>query len=473
MKFSNYKSKTFKAGAIFTITTVLVIVIVILLNTLVYIIPTKYTHIDTTYEKLFTLSEQTQTLLTGLSEEISIYHLCAGAVEDENISELLKKYSSLSPSITVTVKDTSLYPNFHLEYTDEDLANNSLIVVGAKRNRIVSYYDIYKSSSAEYEYYEIYDVFNGESALTSAIDYVISDNLPKMYYTEGHSESMISDTLKDLIKQENIELSSLTLNGLESIPDDADCILMFSPSRDISVTEKNMFIEYMSNGGKMIIVSYYTENDMPQFNELLKYYSLKLEKGIVFESDGSKYVPKYPYFIYPNIQSHTVTDPIINENLHILFPLSQGIVQTDEVRETITVEELITTNDTSYSKIDISSETSAKEDQDISGPFALAVAVTEQTETATSQLILFSTSQFLDENVNSSVAGANYDLFLNSIGWLCEKESSIAVHSKDIYSTSVAVPDTASRLIFILIVILIPAIFIIIAAVVTKIRKNR
>ena len=154
----------------------------------------------------------------------------------------------------------------------------------------------------------------------------------------------------------------------------------------------------------------------------------------------------------------------------MLFPLAQGIT-INNAKESLVIEKLISSSGSAFLKTNISSEITTKEENDLNGPFELAVTVTDN-ETF-SKFVLFSTAQFLDSSVNNAVAGANYDLFLNAVGWLCNKESSIAIHSKNMYSTSVAVPETASRIIFIFIVILLPAMFITTATIVTKIRKNR
>ena len=83
---------------------------------------------DTTGQGLFTISKQTEDILHTLSEDISIYHLCTGGIEDENISELLLKYASFSDKLSVSVIDTSLYPNFYQDFTDEEPSDNSIIV---------------------------------------------------------------------------------------------------------------------------------------------------------------------------------------------------------------------------------------------------------------------------------------------------------------------------------------------------------
>ncbi len=464
-----FKTKYFKKGTLLTLSILAVIIVIIGVNILVMYIPAKYTRIDTTEQGIFSISQQTHTLLDGLADNITIYHLCSGAIEDENISELLIKYAAFTDKITISVIDTSLYPNFYADYTDESPSDNSLIVLGSKRSRVIDFYEIYTASSSEYEYYGYYDIFNGEQMLTSAIDYVTTDILPKIYNLEGHSEYEPSEELKREITNQNFEIEQLSLNGLESVPEDADCVMIFSPQRDISEAEFNILTQYSENGGNLLIIADYVSEDMPIFDRLLEKFGLSIVDGIVFEGDDSRYISSYPYFIYPQLISHTITEPLILSNLHTLFPLACGIVANDQADDSLTIESFVTPSESAYSKIDINSENFERTDEDISGPFSFATAVSSQT----GKMVLFSTSQFLDSNVNSSVAGANYDLFINSLAWICQKESSVSVHPKNLLSTSIAVGSSISSIMFVILVIIIPGIFILTAFLVMRKRKHR
>lgn len=464
-----FKTKYFKKGTLLTLSILAVIIVIIGVNILVMYIPAKYTRIDTTEQGLFSISQQTHTLLDGLADNITIYHLCSGAIEDENISELLIKYAAFTDKITISVIDTSLYPNFYADYTDESPSDNSLIVLGSKRSRVIDFYEIYTASSSEYEYYGYYDIFNGEQMLTSAIDYVTTDILPKIYNLEGHSEYEPTEELKREITNQNFEIEQLSLNGLESVPEDADCVMIFSPQRDISEAEFNILTQYSENGGNLLIIADYVSEDMPIFDRLLEKFGLSIVDGIVFEGDDSRYISSYPYFIYPLLISHTITEPLISSNLHTLFPLACGIVANDQADDSLTIESFVTPSESAYSKIDVNSENFERTDEDISGPFSFATAVSSQT----GKMVLFSTSQFLDSNVNSSVAGANYDLFINSLAWICQKESSVSVHPKNLLSTSIAVGSSISSIMFVILVIIIPGVFILTAFLVMRKRKHR
>lgn len=466
---AKYKTAVFKKGSLLALTISAAVVIVIALNILVTLIPTKYTRLDTTKQGLFSISQQTKTVLKSLEDAVNIYHLCSGAIEDENISELLLKYAEVSDKISVSIIDTSLYPNFYKDYSEDSPSDNSLIVTSKNKSRVIDFYEIYAASSGEYEYYGYYDIFNGESALTSAIDYVCTENAPKIYTLEGHAEDTLSSELQKEIYNQNFTLESLSLNGLEAVPDDADCVMLFSPERDISEAEMNMLSDYQKSGGNLIIISDYDTEKTPFLDKLLESFGLTVAEGIVFEGDGNSYIASYPYYIYPKLISNTITEPLISSSLHTLFPLAQGILIDESAIEGLTVETLVAPSDMAYSKIDINSENQERTDEDITGPFSFGVTVSDEN----GRLVLFSTSQFLDSNINKSVAGANYDLFLNSLAWLCQKENSISIHPKNLMSASIAVGSLASSIMFVVLVIAIPGIIILTAYIVMKKRRQK
>ena len=71
-----------------------------------------------------------------------------------------------------------------------------------------------------------------------------------------------------------------------------------------------------------------------------------------------------------------------------------------------------------------------KESGDVDGPFDVGIAITEKYGDTESKIVWFSSSLMFTDEVNSLVSGANSDLFLNSLGWMCGQESSIAIHPK-------------------------------------------
>ena len=53
--------------------------------------------------------------------------------------------------------------------------------------------------------------FDGEGAITSAIDYVVNAEQPKIYLLEGHGESELPSTFRQQLERDNMLLESLSL----------------------------------------------------------------------------------------------------------------------------------------------------------------------------------------------------------------------------------------------------------------------
>jgi ABC-2 type transport system permease protein len=98
----------------------------------------------------------------------------------------------------VVKKNPDVYPTFAAQYTDETVANNSLVVESGERSRYIAYDDIYVTTTDMYSY-SYTTSFDGEGAITSAIDYVVSESMPQLYLVEGHGESDLPSTFAEQV----------------------------------------------------------------------------------------------------------------------------------------------------------------------------------------------------------------------------------------------------------------------------------
>ena len=139
--------------------------------------------------------------------------------EDETIKKLLEKYEEGSDHIKVEQKDPVVNPKFTSEYTSDDVAANSLIVVCGDRSKVVNYSSIYESSIDYNTYQSTTTGFDGEGQIDSAISYVTSEDLPVLYTLDGHGEKDLDSTLQEDIQKANIDIKSLNLITEESVPE--------------------------------------------------------------------------------------------------------------------------------------------------------------------------------------------------------------------------------------------------------------
>ena len=467
--------KHIKNGSYTMVMSVIFIAVVIVINMIVSTIPSKYSEIDISSQKLYSIGDETKKMLKDLEKDVTIYQIAQSGSEDENISNLLKKYEDESKHIKVEQKDPVVNPKFVSQYTSDDLSANSLIVVCGDRNKVIDYNNIYETS-VDYQTYSSQTTgFDGEGQITSAIGYVTSENLPALYTVEGHGEKDMDSSIKEDIEKANMDIKSLNLLTEGSVPDDADCLFIESPSTDFSSDEKDAIIEYLENGGKAIIFSDYTTEDMPNFDAILENYGVQRTEGVVFEGDNQHYAMQMPYYLVPTINSTDASSETASAGYYVLAPYAQGIKQLDDVRDTVKIESILTTSDQAYSKTDLNSNTIEKEDGDVEGPFDLGVSITESLDDdKETQIVYYSTSNLMDSQTNQMVSGGNEKLIMESLKWMTDTEesASVSIPSKSLEVSYLTITDYDAAFWKICTIALIPGIFLVIGFVVWIKRRK-
>lgn len=436
--------KLLKHGTYSMAVTAVVIAIVVVLNLVVQEIPSKYREIDLSSQKLYTIGEQTEKILKNLKKDVTLYYIAQDGTESSDIKNLLEKYEEGSKHITVEQKDPAVSPKFASQYTSDNISNNSIIVVCGDKSKVVDYSSMYETSINYQTYSKEVTGFDGEGQLTSAINYVVSDNMPVLYNLEGHDESSMSETMKETIEKANIEIKSLNLLSEEAVPDDAECLFIFAPATDLTKEEADKIISYLENGGKALIVSNYTDEDMPNFESVLENYGVQPVDGIVLEGNTDNYVSQNPYYLLPNIESGEINSELSSQSRYVLVPLAQGIKKADNIRDTLNISSILTTSDSAYSKTNLKDmDTMEKEDGDIDGPFDLAVSITEKVgDDKETQIAYFASASIFNDSINSMVSGTNYELLSASLAWMCSTDDSnqISIPSKSYDTTTLTVP---------------------------------
>lgn len=429
-------------GSYSLVISVMVLALLIVANIFVSALPTSMTKYDISSTKLYSITSNTKVVVNALEQDVTIYWIVQAGEEDDVIENLLGKYESLSDHISVVKRNPDVYPTFAEQYTDEDVPNNSLVVESGDRYRYISYDDIYVSESNVYSY-SYSTSFDGEGAITSAIDYVVTEDLPQLYVLQGHGEAELPSTFSDQLEKENYEVNTLSLLTVDEVPEEADCILIYAPSTDLSEEEVTMLQDYVSGGGKLMVSAGTTENgSLPNLYSLLENYGITAAEGIVVEDDREHYAFGMPYVLMPDIASSDITDSLTEENYYVLMPIAQGMTVGSTTSGTVT--SLLTTSDTAFSKTaGYSLETYEKEDGDIDGSFSVAVSIEDQ---GGGQIVWFSSSVFLEDMYNAYSSGANVDLAMNSLSWLVGEREAIAIRSKSLNYNYLTISASTSSL---------------------------
>ena len=469
--------KNISMGAYSSVTVVIVCVITVMVNLIVTKLPTKYTNIDVTANQLYTISEQSVELLKGLEEDVTIYVLAAEDSADTTVAQTLKSYEDYSDHVKVTYIDPLVNPQFATQYSQSGMTQNSIIVETDKRYKVISYNDLYESEFDYSTYQQNVTGYDGEGMITSAIDYCISDNMPKIYMIAGHNEYSLDDGFLDAIEKENIVYETISLLEHEAVPEDAECVIIHAPETDFSEDDKNKIIEYLNKGGKAIVTTEYSGVELPNFEAILEEFGLAVQSGYTVESNTDYYY-QIPTYLLPNIETATETSGLSDSYAYVFVPYAQGIAVPEEM-ENVTYTKLLTGSDSSIVKTNVqTAQTYDKEEGDIDGPICLgvkAVKTVEASETQASEatLYVFSSAQMFTDNADSVVSGNNKVLFSNIMGTIANHEVSVSIPVKS-YEVESLMATSADANIFMLIsVIIIPFGLLIAGVVIWNQRRKK
>lgn len=459
------KNIAFRGGSYAIVLTCIVLALLVVVNLLAGALPANLTKLDISSSKLYSITSNTKAVVNALEQDVTIYWIVQSGKEDDVIDNLLAKYESLSDHIEVVKRNPDVYPAFARQYTDETVSNNSLVVVSGEKYRYVPYSDIYVSQGSAYSY-SYTTSFDGEGAITSAIDYVVSTQLPILYTLEGHGETALPDTFASQLEKENVQTQSLSLLNVDEIPEDAAALMIHAPASDISGEEAKMLSEYVKSGGKLLILAGpVADGELTNLYGILSDYGVSAVQGIVSEGDRSHYAFQAPYVLLPDLGDSDITAPLAEKNYMAIVPIAAGLQISGD-----SAVSLLNTTDSAYSKIAGYQQTTyEKEDGDIDGPFSLGVDIQDH---SSGRIIFFTSSYLLDDMYNAYSSGANNDMVMNALSALMGDRQAMSIRSKSLNYNYLTISESAASTIKLVMIGLVPLCYLAMG-VVTVLEKRR
>lgn len=462
----------FSAGMI-----VIMCAICVVVNLVVTALPTRYTSIDCSATKLYSLTSDTKDRISKLDEDITIYVLNSRKSKDAKIDETINRYKDLSSHIKVKYVDPATSSKFYQDYTDTTPTTNSLIIESKNRSKVIDYNDIYEYDSSSYYYgYQSQSSITGydaEGQITSAIEYVTmdADELPVIYQITGHNETEIGSNFQSVVSKANAKLKSLELFNEEKVPEDATAIIINSPTVDFNEEDAQKVIDYLNDGGKALIVGCYAYNDkLTNFNKILAAYNVSFKTGVVAENDSSKYYQN-PLYLLPTVET---TDYTSDATDGYVFLAGSCAINYPEDTDDVTYTKLLSTSDSAVLKKDWKNITTSKaEDADENGPFTTGLAVNDSSTGAS--IVVFGTPYVVDDSYDNAVSGNNADMFkdvITSMTGNVELASSV-IPVKEYTLSNITINTLQAVITGLIIMIAVPILLIIIGIVVWAMRRKK
>ena len=183
------------------------------------------------------LSNETVRLLKKLDRPV---HALAFYADDptarEQVRLLLERYRQQSPEFSYEFVDLDRHPDLAEKY-------------GVSLNRTL----VLTSGDLKLRVRDL-----GESRLSGALLRLISHDTPRILFVTGHGEASIENQargglskLAESLRQQDFEVGTLALSGADSIPSDADLVILAAPSGEIRAKERDAINRYILRGGSL------------------------------------------------------------------------------------------------------------------------------------------------------------------------------------------------------------------------------
>ena len=437
--------------------------------------------IDLTTDKIYSISEQTETKLANLDKDVTIELI--NLSDYVYLLDFTNKYTQLNSHITIErIDDLSKRADIMNEYSLES-TDSLLIIKSGDKERLLSTYDLY---TYDYTTYEQIDIT--EEAITNAIIEVTIEDKPNIYFLEGHNYYDMSyfQLLKDDITSESNNVSNLNLLTAGNVPEDCDCLVITTLKEDITEMERDSLINYSNNGGKILLLA--DANilgvDTPNFNQILDLYGFSISKGMLLEQDQNQMIYGSPEFIISQIDT-SIFNKNSKMNMNICVIDSGRIEFKDEDTLNnlgVTYSTLAKTSDSAFLRTNLNISSMSKTNQDIDAAESIIGALVTRTleDEKTAEMIVYSNAVFAtNQQISMNNTYAMYanrlcnndDVAINSVSYLTQRTDTITIR-KDADSVSYTVTEAQHNIIM-AIIFLLPAAIIIIGIIVWQVRRRK
>lgn len=447
--------------------------VVVCANLLLKQVPAAYTEFDVTGERLYSLTEDSYRVMDGLQENITIYVLSTESGMSQDVVQTLRRYEDYSKKqIRVEYVDISANPAFAEQYTDASLSPGSLIVVGEKRSKCIDYTALYLSElSYETFAYET-TAYDAEGQITSALNYVTMEDMPKVYLLTGHGEADLEESFLSVLSKLNIEYERLNLLTADGVPEDAAGLIVNAPTADFSADDTEKIRSYLDGGNNALFVYGYGREALPNYRSLLEAYQVTIADGLVVEQNRDYYYQNNILWLLPEVESDELTASVYGR--YVFAPNACGIVIDEQAEEKGEVHYLLRTTQDAFVRANPDEVTEGeKVEGDVDGPFALGVKATRQTENGTSTIAVYTSAELFSEVVDERVAGNNKKLFEGTVSGFASVEDNVSIPPKSYYAGLLTVSMLDVMVAGLLMVLAVPIALLVAGFVIWLQRRKR
>jgi len=418
MKFDWIKARQTKYTAYVVLYTLIVIAVLGMANWLANRHNKTY---DSTANKRFSLSDQTEKVVKNLKQDVRIKYFDKTS-EFGRARDLLDRYDNLSPKLAVDYIDPDKKPQL------------------AKAEAVRNYGTIYVETGRKREEAKSLS----EEEITGALIRALKGGERNVCFVTGSGEHGLEDSgrtgyssLKETLEKNNYRTRTISLLEKSEVPKDCTTLVVGGPKHDYVEPAANAIKAYVEGGGRALIMldppvqlGREETSENPALVKVIDSWGITLNKDLVLDTSGigqlfglSEVVP-----LVTNYETHAIVREM--KEVATAFPITRSL--ETKSADKATAEKLLSTSSNSFATGNLSSpEIRINPAKDKKGPFTLAAAGTYSAGQAGQQgrFVVVGCSGWAANNILRF--NGNRDLFLNMMNWLSSDEDLISIRPKE------------------------------------------
>ena len=419
---------------------------------------------DLTAAREYTLSEQTQKLLSKLDAPLRMI-VFARSSDFDRYRLALGAYAYQSGKVSIEYVDPDRNPDRTKQYQIQTYGTIAM-TYRTRTERVTS---------------------DSEQDIANGIIKLVTGEQKKVYFVQGHDERDTAatdqngySTIAAAIARENYSVDKLVLAQHPDVPADASVLVVAGPKDDFLAPEVDALRRYLQKGGKLLLLLDPPDKaDSPPLTNLVALaheWGIAVNNDIVVDTSGMGQFfgtgPLVPLAAAP-YPSFPITDHF---RLNTAFPLARSVTLVTGGVNGHNPQAFVQTSPDSWAtdaqaalknnKIEI------KQNTDKQGPISIAAAVSASVDQKAAiepagqsrddekpkpetRVAVIGDSDFVANNYVSITRG-NPNLFMNTVNWLAQQENLISIRPREPEDRRVSITATQQRNLLLLSLVVIP-----------------
>ena len=474
------RSRRLRHGTMATVLSVCFVAAVVLVNVIASLLVERFPiSVDLTANKIFELSQESIDYVQGLEQDIDVYVLAteedfSGSNQYYNqANTVINKYAQYSDHIRISYVDIYQDVDFAAQYPDETLTYGNIILQCGDRHQILTAYDLFDVD----EQYGTIQSSTTEQAMTSAIMNLTDSNPISVVFLTGFGDNNRTDSanLQSILSNNGYLVSEINFLS-EDIPEDADAVVLCSPTSDLTEELTDTLAQWLENEGKfgrtMLYFADGSQPSLPMLESLLAEWGIGVESGYLIETDASHVYSSYTYLL----SQYEDNNYVDSSDRPLLLPNAKALSVLWDVDSNRYIHVLLSTYDSAVVVPEDAAEDWQPAEEDMqSYPLAvLGQRLTYESTTAlNSYLAAFGSMDMTNTAFTSMSALNNGEYVVQLLNSLTGKEEGVTIVGKQLGTETLGINENQANIIGGFFQFGLPVIVVIIGVTVWVRRRNK